>query len=101
MAPIKSMSVNADESLIDSFDALCKKVGLNRTSAINVFMTQAVREQRIPFEITAAESASVRSYEQYALSDIEEGIAHLKAGRTLGRTEALAMLKKMRAGRNA
>lgn len=34
------------------FDAFCSNVGLNTSTAINLFVKAVLRENRIPFEIT-------------------------------------------------
>ena len=36
------------------FDAFCSNVGLNTSTAINLFVKAVLRENRIPFEITPA-----------------------------------------------
>ena len=42
-----------DEELKKQFDAFCSDIGMSMTTAICVFAKKAVRERRIPFEITA------------------------------------------------
>lgn len=34
------------------FDKLCKELGLNMTTAFNIFAKTVVRQQRIPFELS-------------------------------------------------
>jgi len=41
-----------DEGLKLNFECLCGELGLNMTSAFNVFARAAVRQQGIPFEVT-------------------------------------------------
>lgn len=40
-----------DETLKQQFERLCNKLGLNMSTAFNVFAKTMVRQQRIPFEI--------------------------------------------------
>jgi DNA-damage-inducible protein J len=40
-----------DEGLKKEFDWLCTELGLNMTTAFNVFARTVVRHRRIPFEI--------------------------------------------------
>ena len=46
-----NVTVRIDEDLKNQADELFDDLGLSFTSAINVFVRQAVREGRIPFEI--------------------------------------------------
>lgn len=47
-----NITIRMDEELKNEADALFSELGLSLTSAITVFVRQAVREQKIPFEIT-------------------------------------------------
>ncbi|MFT3943008.1 MAG: type II toxin-antitoxin system RelB/DinJ family antitoxin [Ancrocorticia sp.] len=49
-----TISVRVDETTKKAAEALFSELGLNVSVAINAFLKQAVRERRIPFEITAA-----------------------------------------------
>lgn len=46
-----SINVRMDETLKQQFDALCNELGLNMSTAVNIFAKTMVRQQRIPFEI--------------------------------------------------
>ena len=43
------MSFRVDKSLKKQADELFKKLGMNTSVALNMFLTQSVREQSIPF----------------------------------------------------
>ncbi len=47
-----NVSFRIDSELKSQAEMLFNKLGLNMTTAFNVFLRQAVREGRIPFEIT-------------------------------------------------
>ena len=47
-----NLNVRLDKKLKKDADTLFKKLGLNMSSAINLFLTQSVKEQGIPFMIT-------------------------------------------------
>ena len=49
--PLSTISVRVDESDKIDFDAFCASVGLNASTAINLFVKAVLRERRIPFEI--------------------------------------------------
>ncbi len=46
-----NLNIRVDSNLKKEAENLFKKLGLNMSSAINVFLAQSVREQAIPFEI--------------------------------------------------
>ena len=46
-----TLSIRVDSQLKKDFDYFCQDMGMNMTTALSVFMRQAVRENRIPFEI--------------------------------------------------
>ena len=46
-----NVNIRMDEDLKKQFEAFCSEVGLNMTTAFNVFARATVRQQRIPFEI--------------------------------------------------
>ena len=48
-----TVSIRMDEDLKKQFDAFCSDIGMSMTTAICVFVKKAVRERRIPFDITA------------------------------------------------
>lgn len=49
-----NFTVRMDENLKEQFHSLCDAIGLSMASAITVFAKTAVRERRIPFELSAA-----------------------------------------------
>jgi len=46
------VNIRIDDSLKEKADSLFDELGLNMTTAINIFVRQVVRQGRIPFEIT-------------------------------------------------
>ena len=48
-----TISIRIDSPLKKYFEEFCKNVGMNMTTAISIFATTVVKEQRIPFEISA------------------------------------------------
>ena len=46
------INVKTDAELKKQAESLFSDLGMNMTTALNVFLRQAVRENRIPFEIT-------------------------------------------------
>ena len=47
-----NVTLRVDEDLKKQADILFSELGLNLTTAFNIFLRQAVREQQIPFQVT-------------------------------------------------
>lgn len=47
-----NITIRMDENLKKNADALFDELGMSFTTAINVFVRQALREGRLPFEVT-------------------------------------------------
>lgn len=46
------VNIRIEDSLKERADSLFDELGLNMTTAINIFVRQVVRQGRIPFDIT-------------------------------------------------
>ncbi len=71
-----NLNVRMDEDVKRRFDEFCAEVGMNASVAINLFARTVVREQRIPFEITADPF-----YSSANMAALRRSIAELDAGR--------------------
>ena len=47
-----NVTLRVDEDLKKQADTLFSELGLNMTTAFNIFLRQSVREQQIPFKVT-------------------------------------------------
>ena len=47
-----NLTVRVDENTKRDFDAFCENVGLNATSAVNMFIKTVVRTRTLPFTVT-------------------------------------------------
>lgn len=48
-----NINIRIDTQLKEDFEKFCSDIGMSMTTAFCVFAKKAVREQKIPFEITA------------------------------------------------
>ena len=48
----KNINIRMDEGLKQDFERLCNELGLNMTTAFNVFARSVVRNNGIPFSVT-------------------------------------------------
>ena len=72
-----NVNIRMDEELKKQFDEFCTNIGMTMTTAICVFAKKAVREQRIPFEITAEDPF----YSKENIQRIEKAIEDLNRGK--------------------
>ena len=70
-----NVNIRMDENLKQQFDEFCSNIGMSMTTAICVFVKMAVKEQRIPFEITADPFYSYENMKKLekAVKDLDEG----------------------------
>ncbi len=74
-----NLNIRMDADLKRKFEAFCADMGMSMTTAINIFARKAVRENRIPFEI----SGDVPNTE--TIEAIKE-VKRMKADPSLGKT---------------
>lgn len=76
-----NVSIRMDKDLKNQFDAFCFDIGMNMTTAFCVFAKTAVREKRIPFEIS---TASDPFYSTANMTRLRKSIAQMeKTGGTV------------------
>lgn len=91
MANTANINIRMDANLKKQFEAFCADMGMTMTTAVNIFARKAVRENRIPFEI----SGDVPNAEtQEAIREVKQ----MKADPTLGKTytDVDEMMKELR-----
>ena len=71
-----TVSIRMDEDLRKQFEAFCSDVGMNMTTAFCVFAKAAVRERKIPFEISAQNDPF---YSPENLERLRRSIAQMEA----------------------
>lgn len=70
-----NVNIRMEESLKRDFDKFCSDVGMSMTTAICIFAKKTVKEQKIPFEITADpfySSENMKRLEK-AINDLNNG----------------------------
>ena len=70
-----NMSFRVDKDLKEQADELFKSLGMNTSVALNMFLTQSVREQQIPFMVTM-QSPEPSERLKIALQELEYMEAH-------------------------
>lgn len=69
-----TFSIRMDDKLKKEFDEVLDEMGMNTTTAFNIFARTVVREKRIPFEINAEEKKQVKGLTKKQLIQLLENI---------------------------
>jgi DNA-damage-inducible protein J len=84
-----NLTIRIDESIKREAESLFNRIGLNMSTAVNVFFRQAIREQSIPFEL--------KPYDEYYTGAKMERLIHsigqAERGETV--TKTIAELENM------
>lgn len=76
-----SINIRMDADLKKQFETFCSDMGMSMTTAFNIFAKKAVREYRIPFEV----SGEIPNPEtKKAIEDAHKGIGMSKAFSSVG-----------------
>lgn len=84
---LATLTARVDQKDKADFDTFCSNVGLNTSTAINLFVKAVLREKRIPFEISQTPdpffSESNMAYIKKSVQELKEGkgridISHCK-----------------------
>ena len=73
---LSTISARIDDKDKLSFDQFCSEVGLNTSTAINLFVKAVIRERRIPFDISQPDpfySAANQAYVLKSVNELREG----------------------------
>ena len=73
-----NVNIRMDENLKKQFDSFCSEIGMNMTTAFCVFAKTAVRQNKIPFEISAD---SDPFYSEVNQARLRKAVADLNAGK--------------------
>lgn len=73
-----NLNIRIDEDVKKQSEELFENLGMNMTTAINVFLRQAIRKRGIPFEITMPDDGLPKDFDRARL---RRAIAGLKAGK--------------------
>ena len=77
-----TFSVRMDTEIKKEFDSFCNQVGMNATTAFNMFARAVLREKRLPFEVT---TESDPFYNESNLAHLRRGVAALNNGKGIER----------------
>lgn len=78
-----NINIRIDEDLKKEAELLFSELGLNMTTAINIFVRQSIRQGGIPFEITTQTDPF---YNPANLKRLKDSIQQMEQGKTVGKT---------------
>lgn len=73
-----TITARVDASDKNKFDKFCANVGINTSTAINMFVKAVLRENRIPFEITQAPDPF---FSESNMEHVRKSVQELRAGK--------------------
>lgn len=75
-----TLNIKIDSDDKKSFEYFCEQTGMNVSVAINMFIKNVLREQKLPFEIKADPFFSEKNMTRLvkAINDVEQGKSELK-----------------------
>ncbi len=73
-----TITARVDASDKSKFDKFCSNVGINTSTAINMFVKAVLRENRIPFEIT---QTSDPFFSENNMAHVRKSVQELRAGK--------------------
>lgn len=78
------VNFRVDEEVKRRAELACKNMGMNMSTAINIFLVKMGNEQRIPFEVSADPFYSAEN-----MAELERRVADAKAGRNMHEHELI------------
>jgi DNA-damage-inducible protein J len=81
-----TFSVRMDSDVKKQFDSFCAAVGMNATTAFNMFARAVIRERRLPFEVSLEADPF---YSESNLAHLRKVRADVEAGRNMSVHEML------------
>ena len=73
-----TFSVRMDSEVKKQLDDFCSQVGMNTTTAFNMFARAVLREKRLPFDVTTENDPF---YSESNLAHLRRGVAALNSGK--------------------
>jgi DNA-damage-inducible protein J len=81
MADVTNLNIKIDRELKNKADKLFNEMGMNLTTAVNVFVRQAVLERAIPFKISRGTEATVSiDQRRAAMQEIRDMLSNVDGG---------------------
>lgn len=80
-----NINIRIDEDLKKEAESLFSELGMNMTTAVNIFIRQSIRQGGIPFEVTTQTDPF---YNPANLKRLKDSIQQMEQGNIVGKTGA-------------
>lgn len=84
-----NLTVRVDEDIRKEFDSFCENVGLNATSAVNMFIKAVVRTRTLPFIVTDITDEDQNN--RVMMAKMKNAIQSMREQSVLSGNEAMTM----------
>ena len=76
------MNLNIDDKIMDEFDELCEKMGMNAETAFGIFIRKSLRAHGIPFDVTidSGDENDDPFYSPENMARLKKSISQLESG---------------------
>ena len=91
-----SVLVRLEPQVKEDAEAVFEQMGLSMSTAINIFLKQVIRTNKIPFEISAGKSP--KAIEDMSPDELnaglEESLEQMRAGKVVSYEEAMDVIRR-------
>jgi DNA-damage-inducible protein J len=86
-----NINIRMDKALKEQAESLLSELGMNMTTAFNIFLRQAVRERAIPFQITSDKPNNEAERKRQARKEFGELVKSIQADSIRNGTDKITM----------
>ena len=86
-----NINIRMDKALKEQAESLLSELGMNMTTAFNVFLRQAVRQGKIPFEISLNQPNNEAERKRQARKEFGELVKSIQADYISNGTDKMTM----------
>ena len=86
MAQTTNLNIRIDKELKENAEVFFADLGLNMTTAFNIFVRQSLRQGKIPFEIVSFPNASDPFYSHENMKALKKSAEELRQGKVVVKT---------------
>lgn len=78
----RTVNLNIDDKIMEEFDELCEKMGMNAETAFGIFVRKSLRTHGIPFDVTvdSDDESDDPFYSSENMARLKKSIAQLESG---------------------
>ncbi len=87
------VSVNIDGEIKQKAQSILNEIGIDMTTAVDIFLRTIIREERIPFELQTKRAFQDDVHQQYILAELERAMVVAGAPDSQWRTHDEVMMK--------